>query len=265
MSSQFQPSGNLAIIGGTGMEQLPPEIFAEPVSVETPFGTTTLLSVSHNYVEPYKLYFLSRHGDTHGIAPHQIDYHTNTAALLELGVRYVFATNAVGSLRLDLPPGSLVLLDDFIDFTRHRPFTYFDNAPSLANQPTAWKHSDFSKPYSGLLREAIKQAAQAMQVPLVETGTYLCCDGPRFESPAEIRLFRQWGADVVGMTGIPEAIFAKEAALEYAALAIVTNFGAGLTPEPVQHEAVVETMQASINLVRELLLLAGAYLFDPNL
>ncbi len=246
-------AGNVAIVGGTGFDALPPEIFAETVDVETRFGGVQILSVSNNYVEPYKLFFLARHGLTHGLAPHQINYRANIAALAQLDVRALFATNAVGSLRLDLPPGALVLLDDFIDFTRARPITYFDAGEK-------WAHTDFSTPYSPALRQAILEAARRLAVPLIETGTYLCCDGPRFESPAEIRLFAQWGADVVGMTGLPEAIFAREAGIAYAALGIVTNFGAGLTPQSVDHDAVTQSMASSIGAVRELLLTASGIL-----
>lgn len=241
--------GNIAVIGGTGFEQLPPDIFAEAVKVETPYGMVPLLSLSNNYVEPYKLYFLSRHGASHGLAPHQINYRANIAALVALDVRYVFATNAVGALRLDLPPGTLVLLDDFIDFTRNRPLTFYaDDA--------AWQHRDFSEPYSAFLRAVVIEAASALDIPLVEKGTYVCADGPRFETPAEVRLFGRWGGDVVGMTGLPEAVFAKEAGLEYAALAMVTNPGAGLTPEKVDHEENTRQMQERLPLVRELLLSA---------
>jgi 5'-methylthioadenosine phosphorylase len=247
--------GNIAIIGGTGFEQLPPEIFAEPIELDTRFGKARVLSVSNNYVEPYKLYFLSRHGVEHGLAPHQINYAANIAALEALEVSFAFATNAVGSLRLDLPPGSLVLLDDFIDFTRHRPLSYYENTEQ-------WCHTDFSTPYSPFLRDAVIAAAAQVETPLVGRGTYLCCDGPRFETPAEIRLFAQWGADVIGMTGLPEAVFAKEAGIEYAALAIVTNYGAGLTEQPVAHEEVVAAMANSIHLVRELLLVAGGLVIE---
>lgn len=168
------PRGNIAIIGGTGFETLPPEIFAEKVEVTTPYGKARVLSLSNNYVEPYKLYFLSRHGETHGLAPHQIDYRANIAALAELDVRYLFASNAVGSLRKDLLPGTLVLFDDFIDFTRQRPLTYFqEGAP--------WQHTDFTTPYSPHLRQAVLAAAAGLDVTVVPTATYLCCDGPRFE------------------------------------------------------------------------------------
>lgn len=246
-------SGHIAIVGGTGFEQLPQDIFAEPMEIRTRFGIAKVLSVSYNYVEPVKLYFLSRHGVEHGLAPHQINYRANIAALVELGVKSVYATNAVGSLRLDLPPGSLVLLDDFLDFTRDRPITYFA-------EDETWHHTDFSQPYSPRLRAAVIEAAQQRNVALVPTGTYLCCDGPRFESPAEVRLFARWGADVVGMTGLPEAVFAREAGLEYAGLTIVTNYGAGLTPQAVAHEAVVNAMSEAIGTVRELLMIASGIL-----
>lgn len=249
--------GNIAIIGGTGFEQLPPEIFAEQIDVCTEHGVVSLLSVSHNYIEPDKLYFLSRHGASHGLAPHEINYRANIAALVELGVKSVFATNAVGSLRLDLPPSSLIIFDDFIDYTRARPLSYFSIGDS-------WKHTDFSVPYSLSLRLAMDQAASRLELPIVSKGTYLCCDGPRFESPAEIRMFRQWGADVVGMTGLPEAIFAREAGLEYAGLGIVTNFGAGLTEHLVEHNIHVDVMRTSINSVRELLMQASSILRESD-
>jgi len=240
--------GNIAIIGGTGMGELPEEIFAEPVEVQTRHGVTRVLSVSNNYVEPYKLYFMARHGAGHRLAPHQIDYRANIAALVALEVRYVYATNAVGSLRLDLPPGDLMVLNDFIDVTRGRSLSYFEEGD-------AWQHTDFSSPYSSFLRAKLIETAIQTGISVREAGTYLCCDGPRFESPAEVRLFGSWGADVVGMTGLPEAIFAREAGLEYAALAIVTNYGAGLTSEAVDHQAVEAAMANRISLVRELLMM----------
>lgn len=242
--------GNIAIIGGTGFERLPPEIFAEPLRVATEFGTVPVLSVSNNYTEPYKLYFISRHGDTHRLAPHQIDYRANVAAMCELGVRFVLASNTVGSLRKDLPPGSLVLLSDFLDFTRGRVLSYFGDAGS-------WSHTDFTTPYSTFLRDALVQAASIADASLVEHGTYVCCDGPRFETPAEIRMFAALGGDVVGMTGLPEAIFAREAGLEYAALCVVTNYGAGLTSSPVSHADVVAEMEQYTAGIRELFLIAG--------
>jgi 5'-methylthioadenosine phosphorylase len=245
-------SGNVAIIGGTGFESLPPEIFSEEVVVETQHGVARALSISNNYIEPAKLYFVSRHGASHGLAPHQINYKANTDLLLALGVKYVLATNAVGSLSLEHAPGKLVLFSDFIDMTRSRDRTYFTG--------TDWKHVDFTEPYSGVLRGAVLRAAAEYRMEIAPTGTYLCVDGPRFETPAEVRLFGSWGADVVGMTGIPEAVMAKEVGIEYAALGIVTNPGAGLSNESVSHDQVVDVMASSITNVRELLLRACSYI-----
>jgi 5'-methylthioadenosine phosphorylase len=247
--------GNVAVIGGTGFEQLPPEIFAEPIEVETRFGPARLLSLSNNYVEPYKLYFLSRHGAAHGLAPHQINYRANIAALVELEVKYVYATNAVGSLRMDFPPGRLCLFDNFLDFTRTRPLTYFA-------ENDAWRHTDFTVPYSPLVRQSVLDAAAKIGLSVAPQATYVGCEGPRFETPAEIRLFAQVGGDVIGMTGVPEVIFAKEAGLEYAGLGIVTNFGAGLAQEAVDHSVVVEVMTNTISTVRELLLVASGILIE---
>ena len=248
---------NIAIIGGTGFGSLPPEIFADEILIETQFGNVTVLSVSYNYVEPYKLYFLARHGSAHLLAPHQINYRGNIAALQQLEVGSIFASNAVGSLRTDLLPGQLALLTDFIDFTRARPLTYF-------NEGEQWEHTDFSTPYSIELREALVQAAELGGIELLQQATYLCCDGPRFESPAEVRLFGRWGADVVGMTGLPEAIFAREAGIAYAALAVVTNLGAGLSSSPVDHQEVSRLMQNRLPEVRELLLAASAQLVESR-
>ena len=251
MYSDITGPANFAIIGGTGFETLPPEIFAEEVTVDTSYGQMSALSVSNNYAEPGKLYFISRHGTSHGLAPHQVNYRANTELLHKLGVKYVFATNAVGSLRADLKPGSLVLLNDFIDMTRSRDRTYFAGSD--------WKHVDFTSPYSELLRTAVLKSAAESDLEVVTEGTYLCVDGPRFETPAEVRLFGSWGADVVGMTGIPEAVMAKETAIEYASLCIVTNLGAGLTSGNVSHDEVVDMMGSMVGPVREILMLACKY------
>ncbi len=240
-------SGNIAIIGGTGFEQLPPEIYFEPIEVETSTGPVSVLSLANNYVEPASLYYVSRHGKMHGLAPHQIDYSANIAALAELNVKYILATNAVGSLRTNLQPGELVLLDDFIDFTRNRSLTYY-------GKRTNWKHTDFSVPYSTTVRTAVQHTAAELGVRLHTRATYLCVDGPRFETPAEVRLFASWGADVVGMTGLPEAVFAREAGMEYAAIGVVTNLASGLTSGYVSHEEVVTVMNDKLSLVRELLI-----------
>ena len=239
---------SIAIIGGTGLESLPPESRPEPFVRETPFGPASLIRAMYCGKD---VLFLSRHGADHDIAPHEINYQANIAALTDLGVKQVLATNAVGSLRLDLPPGSFVLLDDFIDFTRGRRLSYWDGHPQ---RPDFVIHRDFSTPYCPNLRRTISRVAERTGVPVITHGTYVCAEGPRFESPAEVRLFAHLGGDVIGMTGLPEAVFAREAGLCYAAVAIVTNYGAGLTSDAVDHNAVVSQMKEQALVVRDLLM-----------
>jgi 5'-methylthioadenosine phosphorylase len=126
----------------------------------------------------------------------------------------------------------------------------------------AWRHTDFTVPYSPLVRQSVLDAAAKIGLSVAPQATYVGCEGPRFETPAEIRLFAQVGGDVIGMTGVPEVIFAKEAGLEYAGLGIVTNFGAGLAQEAVDHSVVVEVMTNTISTVRELLLVASGILIE---
>lgn len=246
--------GNIALIGGTGFEKLPPEIFAEEIMVTTEYGDVNLLAISDNYVEPYSLYFLSRHGPEHKVAPHEINYKANCAAMQQLGVEYVIACNAVGSLRTDILPGSFVLLNDFIDFTRARDLTFFSS--------TNWLHTDFTYPYSRSIQSALRQSILSSKGETVRTATYLCCDGPRFETPAEIRLFASWGADVIGMTGIPEVVFANECEMQYAALAVVTNLGAGLSGDVISHEDVSALMAAQLTDLREIMLMTARKIRD---
>jgi 5'-methylthioadenosine phosphorylase len=238
---------DVAVIGGTGLEKLPADYTVKRETIETRFGRAVIVRAQK---EDADFLFLSRHGEAHGIPPHEINYRANIAALVDLGVRKVLATNAVGSLRLDVPPGSYVLLDDFIDFTRARPLSFLEGGEGVV-------HTDFSEPYCPALGHTLREVAVELGIELLPRGTYLCAEGPRFESPAEIRMFQQWGADVVGMTGLPEATFAREAGLCYAAVAIVTNFGAGLTEEPVEHEEVVARMATQVEEVRRLLLAAA--------
>lgn len=234
----------VAIIGGTGVRQFALDEPPETTTVKTPWGAAT---AQVGRLSGRKIVFLARHGGGHTVPPHRINYRANIAALVRLGVHAVLATTAVGGLRLDLRPGDFVLLDDLIDFTRDRTGkTFFDSEGNVV-------HTDFTRPYSDTLRAVVQEAAQAVPVPLRETGTYLCNDGPRYETPAEVRLFAQWGADVVGMTGVPEATLAREAGLHYAGISLVTNPGAGLSPAPLTHAEVEEAMREAAPRLQALL------------
>lgn len=240
-------SKNFAIIGGTGFEQLPAEFFGESLLVRTEMGEVSVFSMSDNYTEPNKTYFLSRHGAEHKTAPHEINYRANILALKQLEVGYIFATNAVGSLKTEWIPGTLVLFSDFLDFTRYRHQTLFSSTQ-------AWSHTDMTVSYSPLLRSTLLHTAEAVGIPIQPSGVYLCTEGPRFETPAEIRMFQQWGAEIVGMTGVPEVVFAKEAGIEYAAIGLVTNLAAGIKDSPIDHSEHALISEQYIPLIRELLL-----------
>ncbi|MGC9398339.1 MAG: S-methyl-5'-thioinosine phosphorylase [Anaerolineae bacterium] len=212
-----------AIIGGTGFDRLTGfELTLEEVT--TPYGTVPLYLGEG---EAEGLVFLPRHGPEHTVPPHRINYRANLKALEILEVERVLATFAVGSLHLDVEPGSLVVLDQFLDFTRGREGTFFDGGD------TGLVHTLVTVPYCPALRALLLARASAHDLELIPQGTYACTEGPRFETSAEVRMLAQLGGDVVGMTGVPEAPLARELGLHYAAVALSINWGAGLVDEEV--------------------------------
>jgi 5'-methylthioadenosine phosphorylase len=235
----------LAIIGGTGFYS--PEILKsiDEVAVKTEYGEVQMTVGS--YKDVY-IAFLARHGGQHHLPPHRINYRANIAALKELGVTRILASTAVGSLRKNLSPGSLVIIDQFIDFTKNRQQTFYDG-----EHAGGVVHTDFSDPYCPQLRNCLKNALeQKKDVTFIDEGTYICTEGPRYETPAEIKAFALWGADVVGMTNVPEVTLAREAGLCYATLSLVTNFAAGISPHVLTHREVAEVMAEKITLIREI-------------
>jgi 5'-methylthioadenosine phosphorylase len=237
----------LAIIGGTGLEKLRTDFDMNEEIVETAYGVGHVY-IAHNGTA--EIVFQPRHDPEHSLLPHQINFRANILALKAKSVTHILASNAVGSLRPDLPPGELVLLSDFIDFSHGRNCTLFETD----RKPMEQMHTDFSAPYSPVLREYLLDAAADTGVDLLPRGVYICTSGPRYETPAEIRLFSSWGADVVGMTGLPEAVLAREAGMEYAAVAIVTNFAAGISHKPIHHTDVVAKMQSKSDEICQLYL-----------
>jgi len=221
-----------ALIGGTGMSELPGFSVERKRIVCTRHGEATVIE---GHLQEVPLVFLPRHGEGHTLPPHRINYRANILALQQCNVTRVIATAAVGSLNPAMKPGDFVLISDFIDFTRERPLTIFD-------RPGEVLHTDFTQAYCPELRHLLQRTAESLSIPLHFGGTYLCADGPRYETPAEIRMFAQWGADVVGMTGVPEVVYARELGMCYAAVAIVTNWAAGISPSRLSHEEVVAIM-----------------------
>ena len=224
----------IGIIGGSGVRELPFDSETESLIVETRWGQAAGVLATLGGRE---VFFLARHGAGHSVPPHRIHYRANMAGLKKLGCDAALATTAVGSLRADLLPGTICVLDQLIDYTLSRTGkTFFDGD----DMPVV--HTDVTEPFAPLARKAILDAAKSLGLYVRDGGTYLCFDGPRYETAAEVRLFASWGADVVGMTAIPEATLAREAGLHYAGISLVTNLGAGISKTPLDHSEVETAM-----------------------
>lgn len=241
-------TGLVAIIGGTGFGQTFGE--GSPESVETEYGAAIV--TRSDLGDGRELLFLARHGAGHSLPPHRINHRANIAALRDLKARAVFATAAVGSLRAGYRPGDFVILSDFLDMTKGEVVTFY-------GEPGNVRHTDFVSPYSASLRRLLRETVDAATSGQAhEFGTYVCVSGPRYETPAEVRLFAAWGGDVVGMTGAPEAILCREAGLAYAGIALVTNYGTGLLSDsPLSHADVEAQMALRRNALRDWLLRAA--------
>lgn len=224
----------LAIIGGTGLEDLAGRLeHKEQKTIATQYGDAF---VTRGELAGSPLVFLARHGLNHATAPHNINYRANMRALKDEGVTHIMAAAAVGSMRNEIKPGDFVVVDQFIDFTKNRAATY-----SVDGQPLY--HTDMTEPYDGELRRLLMAAADAKGVSLRRGGTYVCTEGPRFETAAEIRMFQTLGGDVVGMTAVPEVVLAAELQMPYAALCVVTNYAAGLAGRGLTYEECVDEME----------------------
>ena len=233
---------SLAIIGGTGMYDL-----GEPARAEvivTPYGEAAFFRAD---LGGEKVVFLARHGAGHSVPPHRVNYRANIWALHALGIREVVATQAVGSMNPDMAPGDFVLLAQFLDFTKARIATFFNGDDGVV------VHADVTRPYCPRLVAALTAAGDPSVCSLHPDGNYACTEGPRFETAAEVRMLRTLGADVVGMTNVPEVVLAREAGLCYAAICIVCNWGAGMTSDPLTHEEVLGIMADRADDLRRLI------------
>ncbi len=218
-------SAPLGIIAGTGFYSLAQLDDAKTHTVTTAFGEAQYTRGFWNGVD---VVFLTRHGSGHSVPPHLVNYRANIRALKDAGVEDVFAINVVGSVDPTLKPADMVCLDDFLDFTKSRVITFFDGST-----PEGVVHTDVMDAYHPELRKELLSAASEVNETLRDGGVYACFEGPRFESPAEIRMCATLGVAVVGMTGVPEVTLAKEVGLRYAAVSLVVNPAAGLVDEPI--------------------------------
>ncbi len=239
----------LAIIGGSGLYSLGEEFALEEQAPRaTPWGDTSadvLLGRWHDI----RLAFLPRHGPGHKIPPHRINYRANLWALRELGVKRIIAVNAVGGISKRMKPGTLVVPDQIVDYSSGREHTYFEGGE------TGVDHVDFSWPYNANLRAVLTEAATQSGQPLVTTGTYAATNGPRLETAAEIRRLKNDGCDIVGMTGMPETGLARELAIDYACLALVVNWAAGIEDRTISMQEILANLEQGMQQILQLLVM----------
>lgn len=231
----------IAIIGGSGLED--PRLFKKikEVKIKTPFGYPST-PISIGIFLGSKVGFLSRHGKIHGIPPHKVNSRANLWALKKIGIERIIGISAVGSLQKIFKPGDIAVCDQFIDFTKKRDYTFYDEEAV---------HVSSADPFCPELRNLFYKEAQKLRIPVHKQGTYWCVEGPRFSTRAESRFFRNF-ADVIGMTLVPEVSLARELGICYLTLAMVTDYDVW-QPRPVSLEEVLKIMRANTEKIKKLL------------
>ena len=217
----------IGIIGGSGVY----EITNRATSITNKLIKTDYGDVNISILDIFskKIAFIPRHSQGHSIPPHKINYRANIDALKKIGVDKIIATNSVGSMNKNMPPGSFVIPDDFLDFSQNREKTFFEDKVV---------HVDVSEPYCSKLRDTLAKSGD-----VILGGTYVCTEGPRFETQAEIKMFKILGGDLVGMTGLPEVTLAREREICYNSICIVSNYASGISDKELTIDEVFETVK----------------------
>lgn len=246
-------SKKTAIIGGSGLYSLMDGCLESDYKIkhreiiQTPYGEPSG-PVIHGELFGKPLVFVARHGYTHRIPPHKINYRANIWMLKKLGIEQIIAVNAVGGISNNLPPEKIVIPDQIIDYSYGREFTFFEK--DLAEVV----HIDFTYPYDQTIRKDLIKAAKASNTIINETGTYGCTQGPRLETAAEIKRLEQDGCDMVGMTAMPEASLAREQGIAYAAIAVSANWAAGIQQQPLDMTSILKHLDQGMVNVNTLIL-----------
>ena len=233
---------HVGIIGGTGVYD--PSLFknVKRVNMHTPYGPTSD-EIDVGTLEGVKVAFLPRHGKGHRLPPHKVPYRANLWALSQLGVQRVISPCAVGSLQEKIKPGDIVLVDQFIDWTKKRDLTFFDGPKTV--------HISTADPFCKELNTLLHGEAKRLKLPVTKGGTYLCIEGPRFSTRAESRMFRQF-ADIIGMTLVPEAQLARELQMCYASIATSTDYDVW-ADKPVSVEEILKVLDQNVANSRRLI------------
>lgn len=238
----------IAVIGGSGLEN--PDLLKSPETreIDTPYGKPSSPLLCGTIADT-DIVILSRHGYGHTIPPSQVNNRANIYALKSLGCTHMIATTACGSLREDIQRGDLVIPDQFIDFTRHRSITFFDEF-----EPGNMKHTPMADPFDKNLRRLLIAGAEKNGIRVHDRGTIISIEGPRFSTRAESKMFRMWGADIINMSVAPEVTLANEIGIPYAAIAMSTDFDSWKEDEkPVSWEEVIKVFESNVERVLRLL------------
>lgn len=227
----------MGVIGGSGLYKIEGIEVIDEIMVDTPFGVPSD-KIIKGKLEDTILYFLPRHGLGHRILPSNINYRANIYALKKLGVSWIISVSAVGSMKEEIHPGDIVIVDQFIDWTFKRNNTFFDDGIAV--------HISFADPLCSDLRKILYDTAKDLNYSVHKGGTYICIEGPQFSMRAESNLYRKFGVDVIGMTNMPEAKLAREAEICYATIALSTDYDCWNTvEEDVNVNSVVEVLKES--------------------
>jgi len=238
----------IGIIGGSGLDN--PDIFLDPwdEKVLTPYGEPSS-TFKRGIIGGVQVVLLARHGREHTIPPTQVNYRANIHALKVAGCTHIIATTAVGSLREEIGRGDLVIIDQFIDFTKQRKMTFHESF-----EPHNPAHAAMADPYDSYLRKILIDECRVLGYPFHEKGTVVTIEGPRFSTRSESHMFRSWGADIINMSIATETVLANEAAIPYAAVAMSTDYDCWRTgEEPVTWEAVLKVFEENAARVTTLL------------
>jgi len=249
----------LAVLGGSGLYDLPGLERVEEIAVDTPYGAPSD-KVVRGYLGNTALLFLPRHGRGHRVPPHGINFRANVCALKKLGATHLVSVSAVGSMKEEIAPGDLVVVDQYIDLTKRRVSTFFDEVVA---------HVAFADPTCAQLGAALAQASSAVHrkgsAGVHRGGAYVCIEGPHFSTRAESLVYRSWGVCVIGMTSMPEAKLAREAELPFATLALATDYDCWhQSEESVTVEAVLAVMRENVDTARKAIASLAGALPDPT-
>ncbi len=239
----------VGVIGGSGLYEMEGLSQVEEIAVDTPFGAPSDLIIS-GMLGDTRMLFVPRHGRGHRFTPSEVPYRANIWALKKLGAQWCISLSAVGSLKEDIVPGDVVIIDQFIDRTKNRASTFFGEG--------IVGHVPFGQPISPVLAGVLKEASVSAGARVHVGGTYVCMEGPAFSTRAESFLYRSWGASVIGMTNLPEAKLAREAEIAYATIALATDYDCWHEGhDDVSVDAVVAMVKQNVALAKRIVAIAA--------